>query len=474
LKSKIFVIGLGKSGIGAARLSKNNGDNVTIIEEAKSNKYKILKESLLHEGIYVELGQELNERTFEPWITQGRIKSIIISPGIPWDHPTLTKLRKSGIDIQGEINMAWQAIKEIPWIGITGTNGKTTVTYLLNHILESNSYVAPMGGNMGIPASQLALALRKKEGERPDIFIMEISSYQIESSPEINPFIGIWTNFTPDHLERHKTIEKYKSIKKSLIERSGVQILNADDPEILNIRESFNNPIWVSSKDSSHKNNIAKYWINNKGFLIEGSEELFETSILRIPGEHNIQNLLLATAAARYLGISAKGIKKSLRNFDGVPHRLEEIGEVNDIRIINDSKATNFEAATSGLKAIKGTTILLAGGQLKHGNPSSWIREVNQKVYAVILFGAGAKELKIMLKQSDFPGELICYENLEEATNSALQIAKIHKIKSIILSPACSSFDQYENFEDRGDHFKKLIFNISSEGIMPNSEIDSK
>ena len=456
MKSNIIVVGLGISGIAAARLLKDEGHQITIIDQQDNPEIQSKAHELSKEGINIELGKDLNIQAFKPWISK-QLSSVIISPGIPWDHPTLDQLRKEGIKIKSEISLGWEYLKKFPWIGVTGTNGKTTVTYLINHILEKNDVLAPMGGNTGLASTSLALEINQKKQIPPDLLVIELSSYQIETAPEILPFIGIWTTFTADHLERHGTIEAYYSIKKNLLERSNIKILNADDPEINKQRKSLKNAIWVSCQSPFNGNDANQFWIDKQGYIVENNVKLFNSLELHLPGKHNLQNLLIATATARQLGVPAEGIRKSLSSFQGVPHRLEKVGLINGIEVINDSKATNYEAARIGLKAIKEKMVVIAGGRLKKGDPSKWLEEIHSRVHSVILFGEGGKELEKILKKSGFKGKLAYCINLQDAVFIGLELAKTYKIRHLILSPACASFDQYKNFEERGNHFQEII-----------------
>ncbi|WP_320667067.1 UDP-N-acetylmuramoyl-L-alanine--D-glutamate ligase [Prochlorococcus sp. MIT 1307] len=459
MESKIVIIGLGRSGIGAAKLLNSEGHQVIVFESREGPSYKAHAEKLKGQGIQVELGTPLKLSSFQPWLNQ--LSSVVISPAIPWNHPVLNELRSQGVHIKGEITLAWEHLKHLPWVGITGTNGKTTVTHMLNHVLEQNQLVAPMGGNVGNSAAEIALAYLKKK-QKPDWLIMELSSYQLEASPEISPNIGIWTNLTPDHLERHGNLEVYSNIKRRLLENSVVPIYNADDRFLSKQKNSLKEGIWISAKDQNNTNNSAEFWINDKGMIIEKGKELFHSSVLNMPGIHNLQNLLIVTAAARQTGLSASNIKKSISTFTGVPHRLEKLGCLHGLNIFNDSKATNFESAKMGLIAVSPPTIILAGGQPKEGDPSEWLKAIHKRACGIVLFGSGATHLKNLIELSNFQGTISCCKELEKAVTIAIEIGKNKKAKSLILSPACASFDQYKDYEERGEHFQKLISSFLS------------
>ena len=223
-----IVLGLGRSGINAARLLKSEGENVLVLENNSNKKLIDISQELKSEGINVILLNEpLNINNFTPWI--GRISLIIVSPGIDWEHKTLKELRSKNIPMRGEVDLAWERLSHISSIGITGTNGKTTVTSMLNHVLKSNSLKTDMGGNIGKALSKIALERKQKNSKKLNWLVLELSSYQIEGSPRLKPKIGIWTTFTPDHLERHNNIETYFKIKRCLLEKSSIRIYNADD-----------------------------------------------------------------------------------------------------------------------------------------------------------------------------------------------------------------------------------------------------
>ncbi|WP_320663979.1 UDP-N-acetylmuramoyl-L-alanine--D-glutamate ligase [Prochlorococcus sp. MIT 1223] len=449
------VIGLGKSGISAAKLLKKKGKKVVVIEKERSKEYLEISKRLEVLGITVALGKSLVISSFYPWIED--ISEVITSPAIPWDHMTLVQLRNLGIKVQGEISLAWENLKHIPWIAITGTNGKTTVTAMINHVLKKNNINSLMGGNIGYPASEIALNELNNGKSIPSCLVMELSSYQIESASEITPQIGIWTTFTPDHLERHKNIDNYFKIKKKLIDQSSIRIYNSDDEYLNNHKEKLSDGIWISAQGEENGGFRTAYWINQAGIVCEKESELFHSSILSMPGEHNLQNLLIVTAALRKLDLSAEEIKFGLSDFYGVPHRLEYIGKIDNIKVFNDSKATNYDSAIVGLKSIQDPLVVLAGGKIKQGEPSKWLEQLNKSACSIYLFGESAQSLKELILESGFKAHLSIHRSLTEASFAAFKMGKGLGASSILLSPACSSFDQYQNFEERGNDFKELF-----------------
>ena len=450
-----IVVGLGRSGIGAAKLLASQGHKVSLIERGNTPELVEVAAVLKEEGIDVQLGVPLEHHSFKQW--EGSIRCVVISPGIAWDHPTLAALRSNGVPVIGEMAVAWDALREIPWVGITGTNGKTTVTHLLNHVLQSAGLSAPMGGNMGVSAAEMALQIKRAPSGQPDWLVMELSSYQIEAASKISPRIGLWTTLTPDHLERHSSLEAYRSIKRGLLERSELAIFNADDPDLRQQRSSWNRGLWVSAEGRHPDGQQADLWIDAQGIVQDSKGALFPASALSMPGEHNRQNLLMVTAAALAIGLSSQQIEAGLRSFPGVPHRLEGLSAVGDVAVFNDSKATNYDAAEVALRAMPSTTVVLAGGQTKQGDSHGWIQQLHDKACAVVLFGAGAQELETLIAASGFPGEVHCCGDLPQAVPIGLSAAKRLGASCLLLSPACASFDQYRDFEARGEHFKELV-----------------
>jgi UDP-N-acetylmuramoylalanine--D-glutamate ligase len=311
---------------------------------------------------------------------------------------------------------------------------------------------------MGVSAADMALKIKTGEMPKPDWLVMELSSYQIEAAPALAPSIGIWTTLTPDHLERHGTLEAYRAIKRGLIQRSRLAIFNGDDSDLRAHRSSLKNGIWVKAAAPSADEEPADFWIDAAGTVqSKESGAMFPAEVLAMPGAHNRQNLLLVTAAATEIGLNAEQIVQGLRQFAGVPHRLERLGSMAFAEVFNDSKATNYDAAAVGLQAMTGSVVVLAGGQPKRGDATGWLSELKSKACAVVLFGNGAAELDALLRQSNYQGQVHRCTDLALAVPIAVRATSELRASNLLLSPACASFDQYQNFEARGDHFRELI-----------------
>ena len=444
-----YVIGLGKSGNAAARLLKREGWQVTVSDRGLSDSLLQQQQELIAEGITVKLGD-----TFDPSTTP--LDRIVVSPGVPWDLPALVQARQMGVETLGEMELAWQHLREIPWVAVTGTNGKTTTTALTAAIFQAAGHHAPAFGNIGYAACEVALL-----EDQPDWAIAEISSYQIEASASLAPKIALWTTFTPDHLNRHYTLENYFAIKARLVNQAEYQIFNGDDPYLQAVGQRGQFPVredacWISvnGKENLVGDPLLGFYIED-GWVRTAKELLLPVNLFKMPGAHNRQNLLMAIAAARLAGIEKGAITHAVATFPGVPHRLERIGTWQGIEWINDSKATNYDAAAVGLASVKAPAILIAGGEAKAGEDTAWVAMICEKAAAVLLIGSAAPTFAQRLETGGYTSYEIV-ETLEAAVPRSLDLAKQHQAATVLLSPACASFDQYANFEQRGDHFRQL------------------
>ena len=459
---KAEIIGLGRSGIAAARLLNQDGWNVTLVdsmtEEKLNSRVNTLelqasREALTAEGVTVKLDATIT--------LSGNVPNlIVVSPGVPWDISPLLAARQKGIETIGEIELAWRYLKKVPWIGITGTNGKTTTTALIAAIFQQAGLNAPACGNIGNAACELALQSIEDSGQNLDWIVAELSSYQIESSKELAPQIGIWTTLTPDHLNRHKTLENYYQIKASLLHRCRQKIINYDDLYLRTVGvKQFEDVFWTSIEnkkrvcDRSLSVYIEDAWIVAEGELIS------PISLFKMPGKHNLQNLLMAVGAAKLAGIDKKAIANTIATFPGVPHRLEYISTYKEIKYINDSKATNYDAAQVGLASVDAPVILIAGGEAKEGDYSLWLETIKAKAAVVLLIGEAAPIFAQALSERNYHQYEIV-ETMDKAVARSIELIDTTNVRTVLLSPACASFDQYLSFEHRGDCFRELCQSI--------------
>jgi UDP-N-acetylmuramoylalanine--D-glutamate ligase len=447
------VIGLGKSGLAAARLLRAEGFGVTLSDRNDSEPLREQQQQLAQEGIQVRLGDRFTPDTSN---CSSPPDLIVVSPGVPWDIPGLVEARSRGLDVVGELALARRYLSEVPWLCITGTNGKTTTTALVAAIFEAAGRCAPACGNIGYAACEMAYGVRHGDLQL-DWAIAELSSYQIEAGWELKPQIALWTTFTPDHLSRHKTLENYYDIKAHLLDQAEQKILNGDDPHL---RQTLAGR-WPDAHWTSIQGREALLGSPEQGaylandWVVYQDQPIVRASSLKMQGRHNQQNLLMAVAAARLAGIEPEAIAEAIRTFPGVPHRLEHLGQWQGISFINDSKATNYDAAEVGLASVEAPAVLLAGGEAKEGEDAGWLAQIQSRAAGVVLFGAAADAFAARLRSLGYD-RFECVQTLDQAVLAATAIAQTTQAKTILLSPACASFDRYPNFEARGDHFRSL------------------
>ena len=443
MKNSIVVIGGGESGVGAAFLANKNGYDVFLSEfNTIEKKYKkILEDNHIN---YEEGGHTLN-KCFSA-------REIVKSPGISNNSEIIIKIKSKNIPIISEIEFAYRFTNSI-LIGVTGSNGKTTTSSLIYHILKNSGKSVGLAGNIGNSFSFLTAE------NSFEYIVLELSSFQLDDVNDFNPFISIITNITPDHLERYEyNFQNYVNSKFKITSNQSSAdyfIYNSDDNKI---NSELNNRIINSKKISfsymnnkEHnltyvKNNNINSYINNTSFMIPIEN-------LSIKGKHNIQNSMAAATVAKILNISDEKIRESLGNFQSINHRLEHVLTIQKVKYINDSKATNVNAVYYALDTMKSSTIWIVGGVDKGNNYDELIPLVREKVKAIICIGIDNS--KIIESFSPFVDLIIENDNMIEAVKNAYKIAESKDI--VLLSPACSSFDIYKNYEDRGNQFKEAV-----------------
>ncbi|ASC70446.1 UDP-N-acetylmuramoylalanine--D-glutamate ligase [Halomicronema hongdechloris C2206] len=447
------VIGLGRSGIAAARLLHQDGWHVVLSDRNPAPRWLDQQSALETAGITVRLGY-----SFDP---SEAVNLVVVSPGVPWDSPALIAAREQGLEVIGEMELAWRFLKDRPWVGITGTNGKTTTTALTAAIFQAAGFRAPACGNIGYAACELALS-----DQVPDWVIAEVSSYQIEAAATLAPQIGLWTTFTPDHLQRHYSLDNYFAIKASLLHRCEARVFNGDDPFLRRrIPDHFSQGYWTSiagkvpltsaPTHGSGQATTGPITYLEGGWVICQGQPIVAVDAFQMVGQHNWQNLLLAVTAAHLADIAPAAIAAAVANFSGVPHRLEHICTWQSIDFINDSKATNYDAAAVGLQSVTAPVVLIAGGDAKPGDDQAWLQLIQKKVATVLLIGTAAPDLAHRLDEVGYTAYEIV-DTMKRALVRARDLAPAQQARTVLLSPACASFDQYPDFEVRGDHFRRL------------------
>ncbi len=438
---KVIVIGLARSGMAAIKVLHKLGADIVLSERKPAEELKEL-------ATLKELGVTIVDQSME--VFDKDYDLCVKNPGVPYRSPFMEALAQHGVPVITEIELAFQVAKPQHYIAITGTNGKTTTTTLVYEILNAAfPGKAHLCGNIGIPLCEIVM----EEGlmEESDHYIaLEISNYQLVNIDRFRPDVATIINLTPDHVDFMGSLEAYYKSKTEVYRNMKPEdtfILNADDPVLAEYVEKYPVPATVKSfsLDNTDTDNYVK-----DGQLCVGDEPVLPLTSIRLPGKHNLQNVMIAVSVAKVLGIANETIKEVVEGFTGVEHRIEFVRELDGVRYYNDSKGTNTDATVTALKAFDKGVILLLGG-FEKGLPMDDVKAHLGCVKKVIGFGACGPRLV-----ADTVGEDgIVVTTLDEAVEEAVKIAEPGD--TVLLSPTTSSFDQYTCFEERGDHFKKLV-----------------
>ena len=429
---KVLILGLSKSGIAAAVCAKKKGYDV-FLTEGKTPRdeflYKI--EELRSLDIKVEIGGHTDE------FIEGS-DFAITSPGIPPKSDIFQKLKSKNIPIISEIEFAYLNT-DIPFIVITGTNGKTTTTALVSHILSAE-YDAPVCGNIGFPPSDLI------DGKH-DFLVCEVSSYQAQMTDKFKAKIACWTNFTPDHIDWHGGLENYFKAKAKLFEGAQApeySVLNANDSRLKEFAKELKNVVMFDDDKDCYIND---------GAIFYRGEEIIKLSECPLLGHHNHQNIMCGIVISKLLGMETKVIKERIISFRAPEHRLEKVREMDGITFYNDSKATNPEASIVAIDSFNDVDVaLILGGRDKNTDLTEMCNSINKHINTVLLIGEATQRFEENLIKNGF-SNIIKEESMEKAIDKAISL----KPDVVLLSPACASFDMFKSYEHRGDVFKEYV-----------------
>jgi UDP-N-acetylmuramoylalanine--D-glutamate ligase len=454
---RVLVVGLARTGLVTALFSAGYGATVTATDERPETELAETAEKLRAAGVKLELGH--GDASF---LGQDLI---VVSPGVPAKLPALQAARKKRIPVWSEIELAWRFLRG-KLIAITGSNGKTTTTALVAHILKASNIPTLVGGNIGTPL----LALVETSTD-PTVTVAEISSFQLETIEAFRPEIGVLLNLTPDHLDRHGTFAEYARAKMRMFENQlerDIAVLNADDPEITKRMPAKPHIFWFSRQ--KRVANGAFLRDNEIIFRNEGSETvLARRDQISLRGDHNVENVLAACAAAHLAGATPEAIAGGVKSFRGVEHRLEFVAEISGVQFYNDSKATNVDAAMKALQAFPGPLLVILGGKDK-GSPYTPLRDLlHERARLALLIGESAEKIAANLQGSV---EISHARTLERAVQMAIERAQPGD--TVLLAPACSSFDQFENYEQRGRAFKELVGRRAGKSEAAGASADSQ
>lgn len=443
---KVLVCGMARSGVSAAQCLYELGARVTISDSKAEEKLAEALQPLEGMDIRRCLGDQAQPADLESY------DLAVTSPGIPMQAPILRAVQAAGVPLIGELELGAQ-VSRAPLYAVTGTNGKTTTTTLIGEIFRNLGKTTYVVGNIGYPFTACALRC----GEE-DVAVAEVSSFQLETISTFHPHIAVMCNITEDHLNRHGTMEEYIRVKERIFENMGqgdYAVLNLDDPIVRGMAERIPcTPAFFSRRQEVET-----------GAYLEGEEVVFSLNghkkrvlradEIRIPGEHNLENALAATALAMLAGVPAPVVRHTLKTFPGVEHRIETVRNVEGVTYINDSKGTNVDASIRAVRAMKVPTVLLAGGYDKHTDFLPLAREIlASKIHTVVVLGDTAEQIERALRAVGFES-ILHAKTFEEAVLLARSCAR--EGENVLLSPACASFDMFQDYEERGRVFKEIV-----------------
>ena len=437
-----IVVGLGETGLSCARFLSRRGAAVTVID---SRDMPPALQRLRKELPDVEV------------ITGGfdtallsHARRLVVSPGVALREPAIAAAIDAGVPVVGDIEL-FARNADAPVIAITGSNGKSTVTELVGAMARQAGRSVRLGGNLGTPALDLL------EGEAPDFYVLELSSFQLETTSSLNAQAAVVLNITADHLDRYASQEEYSRAKQRIYRGDGVMVVNADDARVMQMVEAGRSLVCFGS-GQPQPGDFGLRSINGEQWLARGEELILAVRYLRIPGRHNQLNALAALALGEAMGLPLEAMGEALRNFRGLPHRTEWIAELDGVNWYNDSKATNVGATLAALSGLEGQVVLIAGGEGKGADFSTLCQAIAVKARAVILMG---RDASLMARVLEGMAPVEYARRMEDAVALARRWAEPGD--SVLLSPACASFDMYSGFEERGQAFVAALTRLMRE-----------
>ena len=451
---KVLVVGLGKSGLSAAMFLRQRGAQVTVSDMRSAAALAKEIPALLEHGIMVESGGH-------GLLTFRRQDLIVVSPGVPLDTPEIVQVKAFGLPVIGELELAAQFLKG-NILAITGSNGKTTTTALTGEILTAAGIETQVGGNIGVPVVDLIIKSTASSWS-----VLEVSSFQLESTELFHPRIAVILNITPDHLDRHRTFENYAMAKERIFSsqtRADSLVLNAGDPRTAAAATRTTAQVYWFSLEGPVERGA---WVQDEHIVFRASsdaaiETIVALNAIPLKGTHNVENVLAAVCASRLAGAPAEAIGKAVQSFRAVEHRLEYVATDNGVEYYHDSKATNVDAAAKAIAAFPGCIHLILGGKDKGSNYADLSDLLRKRVKVVYTIGSAAAKIESQIRGLV---PIVSCETLDKAVAAARKAARPGDV--VLLAPACSSFDQFENYEHRGRVFKELVLEHVGDHIDP-------
>ena len=449
---RVLVVGLGKSGVASALYLESRGARVTVSDSKSEAQLNEEIPALLDRGIVVETGKH-GERTFRDQ------DLIVVSPGVPFDVAPLENARRLNIPVIGEIELAAQSV-EGKFIAITGSNGKTTTTTLAGEIIASGGAKALVGGNIGTPAISFA------DQSSPETWVvLEISSFQLETIHTFHPRIAVILNITPDHLDRHGSMENYTSAKARVFENqepSDFAVLNLDNDVTSKMGSGLKSKVfWFSRTKEVERGAFVKG--GSIFFKDSKTVEVMPVAEISLKGAHNLENVLAAVCIGMLAGVEADKIRRAVKEFKAVEHRLEFVSEIDGVQYFNDSKATNVDATIKALESFPKNIHLILGGKDKGSDYTVLKPLLQERVKQVYTIGAAAEKIEQHLGNTV---PVVSSATLENAVRKASQAATAGDI--VLLAPACASFDQFQSYEHRGQAFKEFVQTLAERATRGN------
>lgn len=439
LTSKIVVVGLGVTGVSVARYLAALGFDF-VIADSREQPAGIaqLREEL---GSIAVLSGAFDETLFS------NATHLIVSPGIPLTEKAIAEAVKNGTEVIGDIDLFACSV-DSPIVAITGSNGKSTVTTMLGEMAQTAGKQVGVGGNLGIPALDLL-------EQTAELYVLELSSFQLERTRHLNAAAATVLNVTADHLDRHSDIADYAEQKQRVFWGNGVMVINVDDPIVAAMQEESINTLTFSSQQQ------ADFWIgkdNGNEYLMHGEKPLMPLSELPLEGRHNAANALAALALGVAVGLDEQAMCKALKTFKGLSHRMQRVAKIAGVTWVNDSKATNIGACVAALQGYDRKVVLIAGGDAKGADMNELMPSVKAKAKSVVLMG---KDAGLIEQALDGCVPVFKAASIKEAVKIAAGIAQSGE--SVLLSPACASLDQYKNYQDRGDKFAEAVLELAGQ-----------
>ena len=450
---RVLVVGLARTGVATALFCAARGAHVTATDARTESEIGNTLASLRAASVRLELGGHRENIFLEQDL-------IVPSPGVPADAPVLQAARAKRVTIWSEIELAGR-FSNGRLIGITGSNGKTTTSSLIEHILRNAGLTTILAGNIGTP-----LIARVEETTDNTITVVELSSFQLELIETFRPNISVFLNLTPDHLDRHHTLEAYGRAKARIFENqteADSAVLNADDPATTPLAPVMPHVYWFSRKQRVVQGAFVRG--NEIAFRHDGEEEtVLSLQDIPLAGAHNVENVLAAVAATRLAGAETAAIARGVRSFAGVEHRLEFVAEIAGARYYNDSKATNVDATLKALDAFPGRILIVLGGKDKGSDYTLLQKPLREKAIVALLIGAAADKIENQITGSVAIERAVTIERAVEIASHTARPGDV-----VLLAPACASFDQFQNYEHRGRVFKELVHNLERQAANTSS-----